>query len=85
SFPGDLSSGNICHCGTYFLTGHYVGPTFSPGIVAGEGIPYERSPATILRRQVAGETRPQRQVIGETLDLSLGKRLNVVVSIHTKG
>nr|GEV08943.1 F-box domain, leucine-rich repeat domain, L domain-like protein [Tanacetum cinerariifolium] len=27
--------------GTYFLTGKYVGAIVSPGIVAGEGIPYE--------------------------------------------
>nr|GEW69145.1 hypothetical protein [Tanacetum cinerariifolium] len=68
-FPGDMSPGNMCHRSTYFLTGKYVGPTVSPGIVAGEGIPYERSPVNIPRRQVAGEIH----------DLSLGKRLNVVV------
>nr|GEX07234.1 F-box domain, leucine-rich repeat domain, L domain-like protein [Tanacetum cinerariifolium] len=50
------------------------------GIIAGEGIPYERSPATIPRRQVAGETHPQRQVAGESPDLSLGKALNVVMN-----
>nr|GEZ61301.1 hypothetical protein [Tanacetum cinerariifolium] len=55
---GDMSPGNICHCGTYFLTGKYVGPIVSPGIVVGEGIPYECFPATIPRRQVAGETYP---------------------------
>nr|GEV57487.1 hypothetical protein [Tanacetum cinerariifolium] len=59
-----------------------LGPTFSPGIVAGEGIPYEHSPTTILRRQVTGESHPQRQVVGESLDLSLGKALNVVVSSY---
>nr|GEZ19603.1 hypothetical protein [Tanacetum cinerariifolium] len=79
SFSGNMSSGNICHRGAYFLTEKYVGPTVSSGIVAGEGIIYERSPATIPRQQVAGETYPQRQVAGESLDLSLGKRLNVVV------
>nr|GEX68744.1 F-box domain, leucine-rich repeat domain, L domain-like protein [Tanacetum cinerariifolium] len=81
SFPGDMSPGNMCHSGTYFLTGKYVGPTVSPRFVAGEGIPYERSPTTIPRRQVAGETYPQRQVAGESRYLSLGKRLNVVVTV----
>nr|GEZ54942.1 hypothetical protein [Tanacetum cinerariifolium] len=71
-----MSSGNMCHRGTYFLTGKYVGPTVLPGIIAGEGILYERSPANIPRRQVAGETYPQRQVAGESRELSLGKRLN---------
>nr|GFA52773.1 hypothetical protein [Tanacetum cinerariifolium] len=82
SFPGDMSPGNMCHRGTYFLTGKYVGPTVSSNIVAGKGIPYERSPATIPRRQVSGETYPHRQVAGESRDLSLGKRLNVVVMTH---
>nr|GEU37963.1 F-box domain, leucine-rich repeat domain, L domain-like protein [Tanacetum cinerariifolium] len=36
------------------------GPTVSLGIVAGEGIPCERSPANIPRQQVARETYPQR-------------------------
>nr|GEW78478.1 F-box domain, leucine-rich repeat domain, L domain-like protein [Tanacetum cinerariifolium] len=55
SFPGDMSPGNMCHRDTYFLTEKYVGPTVSLGIVAGEGIPCERSPANIPRRQVAGK------------------------------
>nr|GEV02626.1 urease isoform X1 [Tanacetum cinerariifolium] len=54
------------------------------GIVAGEGIPYERSPATIPRRQVAGESHPQRQVAGENPILSLGKALNVIVNLAAK-
>nr|GEV48930.1 hypothetical protein [Tanacetum cinerariifolium] len=48
-------------------------------IVAGEGIPYEPSPATFPRRQVAGKRNPQRQVTGESPRLSLGKAVNVVV------
>nr|GEW72741.1 integrase, catalytic region, zinc finger, CCHC-type, peptidase aspartic, catalytic [Tanacetum cinerariifolium] len=51
-------------------------------IVAGEGISYERSPATIPRRQVAGETHPKRQVAGESPNLSLGKALNVAVCLQ---
>nr|GEW07929.1 acidic leucine-rich nuclear phosphoprotein 32 family member A [Tanacetum cinerariifolium] len=43
--------------------------SLSKGIVAGEGIPCERSPANIPRRQVAGES----------LELSLANGLNVVV------
>nr|GEX02199.1 putative reverse transcriptase domain-containing protein [Tanacetum cinerariifolium] len=49
------------------------------GIVAGEGIPYEPSPATFPRRQVAGERFPQRQVAGESPKMSLEKAVNVVV------
>nr|GFB59158.1 hypothetical protein [Tanacetum cinerariifolium] len=64
-----------------WATEKYVGLTFSPGIVAGEGIPYERSPATFPWRQVAGERNPQRQVAGERPKLSLGKALNVVVLV----
>nr|GEZ66970.1 RING/U-box superfamily protein [Tanacetum cinerariifolium] len=79
SFPGDMSPGNMCHRGTYFLTEKYAGPTVSLGIVAREGIPCERSPANIPRRQVAREIYLQRQVAGESPELSLGKRLNVVV------
>nr|GEX64557.1 F-box domain, leucine-rich repeat domain, L domain-like protein [Tanacetum cinerariifolium] len=80
-FLGDMSSGNMCHRGTNFLTGKYVGPIVSLGIVAREGIPYERSPVNIPRRQVAEEMYPQRQVVGESLELSLGNGLNVVVTI----
>nr|GEX51750.1 hypothetical protein [Tanacetum cinerariifolium] len=79
SFPGDMSPGNMCHRGTYFLTGKYVGPTVLLGIVSGEGIPCERSPAKIPRRQVTRETYPQRQVARKSQELSLGKRLNVVL------
>ncbi|GKC44980.1 reverse transcriptase [Tanacetum coccineum] len=45
-FPSDMSLGNVCHGGTSCLTEKYVGPTLSLGIVAGERIPSERSPAT---------------------------------------
>nr|GEY60490.1 zinc finger, CCHC-type [Tanacetum cinerariifolium] len=74
-----MSPGNMCHRGTYFLTGKYVGPTFSLGIVAGQGFPYERSPSNIPRPQVVGETYPFRQVAEESHELSLGKRLKDVV------
>nr|GEZ32879.1 histidine--tRNA ligase, cytoplasmic [Tanacetum cinerariifolium] len=60
-----MSSGNICH------RGKYVGPTISLGIVTGEGIPVEHSPANI----------PQRQVAGESPKMSLGNVINVVVLI----
>nr|GEX45933.1 hypothetical protein [Tanacetum cinerariifolium] len=82
SFSGDMSPGNMCHRGTNFLTGKYVGPTVSLGIVAGEGIPCERYPANIPRRQVSGETYPQRQVVGESQELSLRNGLNVVVNFQ---
>nr|GEY69773.1 hypothetical protein [Tanacetum cinerariifolium] len=75
-----MSPGNMCHRCTYFLTEKYVGPTVSLGIVVGEGIPCKRSPANIPRRQVAGETYPPRQVAKESRELSVEKRLNVVVN-----
>ncbi|GKC56158.1 hypothetical protein Tco_1083756, partial [Tanacetum coccineum] len=40
----NMSPGNMCRGGTNYLTGKYVGPTLSLGIVAGERIPSERSP-----------------------------------------
>nr|GFB70893.1 hypothetical protein [Tanacetum cinerariifolium] len=47
SFPGDMSPGNIGHRGTNYLTEKYVGPIVLLGIIAGEGIPVEHSPAKI--------------------------------------
>nr|GEY80169.1 hypothetical protein [Tanacetum cinerariifolium] len=69
SFPGDMSSGNMCHRDTYFLSGKYVGPTVSLGIVAREGIPYESSPVNIPQRKFTEKTYPQRQVAGESREL----------------
>ncbi|GKA80418.1 hypothetical protein Tco_0787014, partial [Tanacetum coccineum] len=56
-----------------------LGPTSSLGIIVGERIPYEASPASIPQRQVAGDTFPQRHVAGENPDMSPGKRAIVVV------
>ncbi|GJY92135.1 hypothetical protein Tco_0507917 [Tanacetum coccineum] len=75
-----MSLGNVCHGGTSCLTEKYVGPTLSLGIVAGERIPSERSPANFPQRLVAGERYPQRQVDGESPEFSPGKRANVVVT-----
>ncbi|GJS79940.1 hypothetical protein Tco_0729821 [Tanacetum coccineum] len=50
-----------------------VGPTSSLGIIAGDCIPDEVSPATIPQRHVAGDRFPQRHVAGERPDISLGK------------
>ncbi|GKB13789.1 hypothetical protein Tco_0847712 [Tanacetum coccineum] len=50
-----MSPGNMCHGGTHYLTEKYVGPTLSLGIVAGERIPSELSPANIPQRLVARE------------------------------
>nr|GEY80286.1 reverse transcriptase domain-containing protein [Tanacetum cinerariifolium] len=50
-----MSPGNMCHRGTNFLTGKYMRPIVSLGIVVGDGIPYERSSANIPRREVAEE------------------------------
>ncbi|GJY16008.1 hypothetical protein Tco_0386430 [Tanacetum coccineum] len=62
---------NVCHGGTSCLTEKYVGPTLSLGIVTGERIPCELSPTNF----------PQRQVDGESPELSPGKKANVVVVI----
>ncbi|GKE52611.1 hypothetical protein Tco_1487767, partial [Tanacetum coccineum] len=51
----------------------------SLGIVAGERIPDEASPAEIPQRHVAGETFPQRHVAWERVRMSPGKTSNVVV------
>nr|GEW18683.1 hypothetical protein [Tanacetum cinerariifolium] len=51
-----MSPGNMCHGGTNYLTEKYVEPIVSLGIVAGERIPSERSPANIPQRQVAKES-----------------------------
>ncbi|GKD90136.1 hypothetical protein Tco_1365643, partial [Tanacetum coccineum] len=55
------------------------GPTSSLGIIAGDCIPDEVSPATIPQRHVAGDRFPQRHVAGERPDISLGKDPIVVV------
>ncbi|PWA47008.1 hypothetical protein CTI12_AA502630 [Artemisia annua] len=57
----------------------FVGPTSSPGIIAGDTIPVEASPANIPQRQDTGETNPQRHVAWERPELSMGKGVNVVV------
>ncbi|GJY77145.1 hypothetical protein Tco_0482261 [Tanacetum coccineum] len=77
-----MSLGNVCHGGTSCLTEKYVGPTLSLGIVVGERIPCELSPANFPQQLVAGERYPQQLVAGESPELSPGKRPNVVVSFH---
>nr|GFA61977.1 hypothetical protein [Tanacetum cinerariifolium] len=52
SFPGDMSPGNMCCRGTYFLTRKNVGPIVLLGIVLREGIPYEHR----RRNDVSAET-----------------------------
>ncbi|GJR35141.1 hypothetical protein Tco_1210825 [Tanacetum coccineum] len=54
-FPSDMSQGKICHRGPTSLTEKRVGPTSSPGIITGDCIPDEVSPARIPQRHVAGE------------------------------
>ncbi|GJU13532.1 hypothetical protein Tco_1135928, partial [Tanacetum coccineum] len=61
------------------IKGMFVGPTSSLGIIAGERIPHEASPARIPQRHVAGDNFPQRHVAGESPDMSPGKRAIVVV------
>ena len=76
-----MSLGILCHRGTNSLTEKCVGPALSPGIVAGDTIPVEASPANIPQRHVAGETNPQRHVAWERLSMSMGKGASVVVYI----
>ncbi|GKB28155.1 hypothetical protein Tco_0867556 [Tanacetum coccineum] len=62
--PATCRRRKVCHRGTSSLTEKRVGPTSSLGIIAGERIPYEASPANI----------PQRLVAGERLKCSPGKK-----------
>nr|GEX89731.1 two-component response regulator ARR12-like [Tanacetum cinerariifolium] len=67
----------IVHEFVFFSSlGHFV----SLGIVAGEGIPVEHSPANISQRQVARERFPQRLVAGESPEMSLRNVVNVAVT-----
>ncbi|GJT49037.1 ribonuclease H-like domain-containing protein [Tanacetum coccineum] len=59
-----------------------LGPTSSLGIIAGERIPHEASPASIPQRHVAGDSFPQRHVAGESPDMSPGKRAIVVTVLN---
>ncbi|GJS19987.1 hypothetical protein Tco_0448619 [Tanacetum coccineum] len=77
--PATCRWGKICHRGTNCLTEKRVGPTSSLGIIAGDCIPDEDSPATIPQRHVAGDRFPQRHVAGENPEMSLGKTPIVVV------
>nr|GEX31110.1 F-box domain, leucine-rich repeat domain, L domain-like protein [Tanacetum cinerariifolium] len=52
----------------------------SLGIVAGEGIPVEHSPANIPQRQVARKRFSQQLVAGKSHEMSLGNVVNVVVN-----
>nr|GEW99482.1 hypothetical protein [Tanacetum cinerariifolium] len=74
-----MSPGNICHRGTTFLTGKYVGPTVSLGIVAGEGIPCERSQRTFPGDKSLGKSIPSDKSPGKTrmnlVELSPKKRV----------
>ncbi|GKC67001.1 F-box domain containing protein, partial [Tanacetum coccineum] len=71
----------VCHRGTNCLTEKRVGPTSSLGIIAGDCIPDEYSPATIPQRHVAGDRFPQRHVAGENPEMLLGKTPIVVVFV----
>ncbi|GJW48262.1 retrovirus-related pol polyprotein from transposon TNT 1-94 [Tanacetum coccineum] len=62
-FPSNISGlspatcrwGKVCHRGTNCLTEKRVGPTSSLGIIAGDCIPDEDSPATIPQRHFDGD------------------------------
>nr|GEX53864.1 hypothetical protein CTI12_AA610890 [Tanacetum cinerariifolium] len=67
----------------WVLPARAIASPISLGIVAGEGIHVEHSPTNIPQQQVAGETFPQRQVTGESPEMSLGNVVNVVVLRHS--
>ncbi|GKD69652.1 hypothetical protein Tco_1323742, partial [Tanacetum coccineum] len=79
TFPSDMSSGNMCHGGTNYLTEKYVGPTVLLGIVAGERIPSERSPATSRQGKVTGMILVTTPLAG----WCLGPRIPLVVVTTT--
>ncbi|GKC37432.1 hypothetical protein Tco_1049816 [Tanacetum coccineum] len=74
-----MSLGKSCHRGTNCLTEKRVGPTYSLGIIAGDCIPDEDSSTTIPQRHFDGDNFPQRHVVGESPEMSLGKTPIVVV------
>nr|GEZ24142.1 hypothetical protein [Tanacetum cinerariifolium] len=75
SFPGDMSPGNMCHRDTNFLTGKYVGPTVSLGIVAREGIPCKRSSANIPGDKSPGKRIPSDKSPGKARNCRWGMGL----------
>ncbi|PWA47920.1 RING/U-box superfamily protein [Artemisia annua] len=68
-----MSLGIQCHRGTASLTEKRVGPTSSLGIIDGETIPVEASPANIPQRHVTGERYPKRHFAWKRPEFSLGK------------
>ncbi|GKD68526.1 hypothetical protein Tco_1322616, partial [Tanacetum coccineum] len=77
--PATCRWGKVCHRGTNCLTEKSVGLTSSLGIIAGDCIPDEDSPATIPQRHFFGDRFPQRHVAGENPEMLLGKTPIVVV------
>ncbi|GJT33045.1 hypothetical protein Tco_0923464 [Tanacetum coccineum] len=71
--PATCRWGKVCHRGTNCLTEKRVGPTSSLGIIAGDCIPDEDSPATIPQRHFDGDRFPQRHVAGESPEMLPGK------------
>ncbi|GJX09907.1 hypothetical protein Tco_0199766, partial [Tanacetum coccineum] len=70
-FPATCRWGKVCHRDTNCLTEKRVGPTSSLGIIAGDCIPDEDSPATIPQRHFA-------TCRWENHEMLLGKTLIVV-------
>nr|GEU79472.1 hypothetical protein [Tanacetum cinerariifolium] len=70
-----MSPGNVCHRGTNNLTRKYVGPTVLRGLSL-----RKVSLSSIPQQQVARERYLQRQVAGESPEISLGNVVNVVVN-----
>ncbi|GKB96266.1 F-box domain containing protein [Tanacetum coccineum] len=77
--PATCRWGKVCHRGTNCLTEKRVGPTSSLGIIVGDCIPDEDSPATIPQRHFDGDRFPKRHVAGESPEMLLGKTPIVVV------
>ncbi|GKE13542.1 hypothetical protein Tco_1417093 [Tanacetum coccineum] len=80
SFPSDLSLGKTFPNDLSLRKGSNVRQGKSSlGIIAGDCIPDEYSPATIPQRHVAEDRFPQRHVAGKNPKMLLGKTPIVVV------
>ncbi|GJS65817.1 F-box domain containing protein [Tanacetum coccineum] len=77
-FDSGVAIRKVCHRGTNCLAEKRVGPTSSLGIIVGDCIPDEDSPATIPQRHFDGDRFPQRHVAGESPEMLMGKTPIVV-------
>ncbi|GJQ98042.1 hypothetical protein Tco_0009181 [Tanacetum coccineum] len=76
-----MSAGKIIHRGIYSLTETLRAPPKSLGKVVRERIPGELSPSTYPGRHVARDEFPQRQVVRERREISLGLCFIVIIQL----